>query len=78
MNKNFTNLTDLDIQNLIDLYQNGTSLTKIKLQFKISDKRVKQILTEHNIHIRSHRESKLVYQYNEDYFNQIDTPDKAY
>lgn len=73
------NLSESDINEIIRLYsKEKVSLSKIKKQFGISDSRLKKILEDHNIHIRSHRESKLTYEYNENYFNIIDTPDKAY
>lgn len=76
---NFTVLSDNDIEEIVRLYsKEKVSLTNLKKQFKISDKRIKQILEDHNIHIRSHRESRLIYEYNENYFNTIDTPEKAY
>lgn len=72
-------LSDSDIKEIVRLYsEEKVSLSKIKKQYGISDKRLKQILEDHNIHIRSHRESRLTYEYNENYFNAIDTPDKAY
>lgn len=73
------NLSESDINEIIRLYsKEKVSLSKIKKQFGISDNRLKKILEDHNIHIRSHRESKLTYEYNENYFNVIDTSDKAY
>lgn len=72
-------LSDSDIKEIVRLYsEEKVSLSKIKKQYGISDKRLKQILEDHNIHIRSHRESRLTYEYNENYFNTINTPDKAY
>lgn len=80
MNKNgLTILSDSDIKEIVRLYsEERVALSKVKKQFGISDKRLKQILEDHNVHIRSHRESKKQYEYNENYFNTIDTPDKAY
>lgn len=75
----FKELLDKDIKNIISLYsKEKISLSKIKKQFGISDKRLKQILEDNNIHIRTHRESKLKYEYDENYFNTIDTSEKAY
>ena len=39
---------------------------------------IQRILKEEGITLRSHRDSKKQYEYDETYFSQIDTPDKAY
>ena len=39
---------------------------------------IQRILTEEGITLRSHRDSTKKYEYDETYFSQIDTPDKAY
>lgn len=46
--------------------------------FNCCDKTIKRILTEEGITLRSHRDSKKQYEYDETYFSQINTPDKAY
>lgn len=74
-----TLLTNENVQEIIRLYtKEKISLHKIEKQFRISDSRLKRILKENDIHIRSHQESKKIYEYNENYFDTIDTPDKAY
>lgn len=74
-----TNLTDTQILEILDLYNNQKiSLSKLQKQFHISTERLKTILTENNVHIRNHRESRFQYPFDENYFDNIDTPDKAY
>lgn len=46
--------------------------------FNSAQSTIKRILTEEGITLRSHRESKKKYDYDETYFSQINTPDKAY
>lgn len=46
--------------------------------FNSAQSTIKRILTEEGITLRSHRESKKKYEYDETYFSQINTPDKAY
>lgn len=46
--------------------------------FDCCDKTIKRILTEEGITLRSHRDSKKQYEYDETYFSQINTSDKAY
>lgn len=74
-----TLLTNEQILEILDLYNNQKiSLNKIQKQFHISADRLKSILEENDVHIRSHRESRFQYPFNENYFDNIDTPDKAY
>ena len=74
-----TKITQETLNEIIKLYSTEKiSLGKISKQFRISEARLKKLLKENNIHIRSHQESKKIYEYNENYFNTIDTPDKAY
>ena len=46
--------------------------------FNCSAGPIERVLKEHGITLRSHRESRKKYEYDEMYFSQIDTPDKAY
>lgn len=63
---------------IIKLYQEGIAANTLKKKFKLQFQDVKTILTEHGITPRTHRESRKSYKYNENYFEIIDTPEKAY
>ena len=54
------------------------SITKIRPIFRLQYEDVKQVLLDNGIQPRSHRESKKIYDYDENYFSKINTPDKAY
>lgn len=54
------------------------SQEKIAKHFKISPKMVSKIMHENNIHIRTNREQALKYTVDENFFETIDTEEKAY
>lgn len=60
--------------NIINLYQSGLSASKISKIIPLSQYKILSILKKNNIKIRKHRK----YLINEDFFNNIDTPEKAY
>jgi hypothetical protein len=67
-----------ELQNkIIELYQNGLSEKKIEKEIGVSRPTIRKILKENNIHIRDNTEYR-VYSVNENYFDIIDTPNKAY
>lgn len=73
------NLEEKEIKDIIYLYScKRVSLNKIRKMFKLQFEDVKNILLNNNIEIRNHRESRLTYNYNENYFSVINTPEKAY
>nr|DAU84890.1 MAG TPA: endonuclease [Caudoviricetes sp.] len=63
---------------IIKLYQEGIAANTLKRKFKLQFQDIKTILTEYGITPRTHRESRKSYKYNENYFEHIDTPEKAY
>lgn len=63
---------------IIQLYKDGTSMREIASNFHFTQGTVRDILVDHNIHIKTNSESHRIYDINENYFNQIDTPNKAY
>lgn len=71
-------LTQEQIKQLISDYESGKSLNKLKGEYHISDVSIKKYLTENGVKIRSHRESRFKYPFNEYYFDNIDTEEKAY
>lgn len=54
------------------------SINKLRKEFKLQFDAIKKILIESGIPVRTQRESRLTYQYNENYFSEINTHDKAY
>lgn len=72
-------LGEEEIKEIIRLYTcERISINKLKKLFKLQFEDVKILLIENGITPRNHRESRLTYSYNEDYFSEIDTEDKAY
>lgn len=73
------NLKEEEIREIVHLYTcDRLSINKIKKMFKLQFEDIKNLLIQNNIAVRNHRESRLTYTYNEDYFSEIDTPEKAY
>lgn len=62
---------------VIRLYQNGLSQDKIEKEIGICRKTIRDILRQNNIHIRDNTEYRKYYL-NQDYFEIIDTQNKAY
>ena len=72
-------VTDSEIKEIIHLYAcNGVSINKLRKMFKLQFRDVKEILLREGIKVRSHRESRKTYVYDEDYFEVINTPEKSY
>ena len=73
------NKTPLEIEkSVIDQYQQKLGSTTICKKFDIDFSTVLNILRRNNIPIRSIRESKRIYHYNDSFFEKIDTEEKAY
>lgn len=75
---NIDKLTYEDIQQIINLYNNNQSSSKIKKIYNISEGSILKILRDNNIKIRDWSHCKRRYKINENYFNNIDIPEKAY
>lgn len=72
-------LQQSEINSIIDDYVNKKeSINILKKRFKLQFNDIKNILIENNVIPRTHRDSRKKYEYNEDYFSTIDTPEKAY
>lgn len=68
-----------EIDSIIENYVGKKkSINVLRKQFKLQFKDIKNILIEHNVMPRTHRDSRKKYEYNEDYFSTINTPEKAY
>lgn len=73
------NLSEEEIKEIIRLYsREKLSISSIKKTFRLQFEDVKTILRDNNTYIRSHRESRMTYSYNEDYFSEVNTTEKAY
>ena len=70
---------DQEICNQIcDLYLSGEKGTSLKNIFNLNIKTIYKILERNNVKIRSPEDSKRKFNFNENYFNQIDCARKAY
>ena len=63
-------------QDIVELYQSGNSTVLIGKMYNVGHKVIAKVLSEFNIQRTG--VGKRRYKINEDYFDQIDTPDKAY
>lgn len=73
-----TKKKELDVQRLIALYSQGISSIKIGKLLNVSDSFIRSKLKENGIKIRSLRDSHKTKIFNEDYFETIDSAEKAY
>lgn len=72
-------ITETEKLEIIRLYsEERVSLSTLSKQFHHGAETIKKVLTDNGIKIRSHRESRKKYDYDETYFSKIDTPEKAY
>ena len=74
----FKNKNKLDIyaQEIIEKYKNGMSCRAIGREYNCDKKTVKKLLSENNVELT--RTCHVPYSFNENFFENIDTPDKAY
>ena len=63
---------------IIDFYKNGQSCKKISLIYNVSESCVKTYLKLYGIEIKNLRESHLKKKFNENFFDIINTEEKAY
>ena len=71
-------LTSDDEQKICSLYTEYNSLLSIQEKFNISYERVIKILEKNNIQLTNSRSKIINHNLDENYFENIDTPDKAY
>lgn len=72
-------ITENEKLEIIRLYsEERISLTTLSKQFHRASQTIKKLLIDNGIKVRSHRESRKKYDYDETYFSIIDTPEKAY
>lgn len=66
------------IKEICNLYENGLSSLEIAKKFNVNYKTVLRKLEENNVIIRSNKVNSRKYNINHNYFNEIDTEEKAY
>lgn len=71
-------LNTTQIDDIVNQYTNGVSMKRLAQQYQISEQRIRKILVTNNVKIRTTSELKRKYTFNEHYFDEIDTKDKAY
>lgn len=69
---------EVNDKKIIQMYSDGISMHKIGEIMHFAETTVREILVENNVHIKNMSEAKRIYNINENYFNNIDTPNKAY
>lgn len=70
-------ITKEQVGNIIDSYVLGESCTKLGKKYNVSHKCILKILHKYNIEV-NRKYSNRKYKINEIYFDNIDTPNKAY
>lgn len=68
----------INVSDIISLYNSGLSSIKIAKQLNCSDSYIRKVLNKNNITLRSNKIYRTTQTFNEDYFEKIDTEDKAY
>lgn len=71
-------LSDNQIKEIIALYESGATLRQLEKDLSISRKILSRILKENQIHIKDNTINSRRYFHNEDFFEVIDTEEKAY
>lgn len=66
------------IKKIIRLYNKGTAGTKISKLVDLSETTIYKILKNNNIHVKTNSESKRKYKLYENFFDKIDSEEKAY
>lgn len=75
--KNNLKLSEKEIKEIIRLYvEDRVSLKKLQTLYHTT--KIKDILVSNNIGIRTFRDSKRLYPFDESFFKNIDTPESAY
>ena len=63
---------------IISKYKNGISIRKLSIEYNHCRKTISKLLKENNINIRDNSISLRKYYHDEDYFETIDSEEKAY
>lgn len=79
MNSNVTwKINNTEQRRICSLYKNKKSMYEIARRFKISVQGVRYILKKHSIKSREISEAKQKYTLNDEFFDEINTEEKAY
>lgn len=65
-------------QEIIALYQTKLSTIKLAKKYGCSTGAINNVLKRNNVQRRSNKENRRLYTLNQDFFNKIDTEEKAY
>ena len=65
-------------QKVIELYKSGMSQIKIGKLYSVDRTTISRILRKNNVELRDPSHRKRIYSLNENYFDEIDSPNKAY
>lgn len=65
-------------QKVVELYETGMSQMKIGELYNVDRTVIARILKRNNVQLRDPSHRKRKYTLNENYFDEVDTPDKAY
>lgn len=68
----------MDIQLILNKYDNGQAFTKIAKELKSSSYTIRKILIENGRNIRNLSQSHEIYNYDKSFFKKIDSEEKAY
>ena len=71
-------ILNLNESEIITLYNSGLSSIKIAKQLNCSDSYIRKVLKKNNILMRSNKIYRTTQQFNENFFEKIDTEKKAY
>lgn len=71
-------ISEEDECRMVSAYKNGMTVREIAKKFNVGEKRASGILKKHNVNILLSCERPSKYSLNEQYFDDIDTQDKAY
>lgn len=71
-------ITENQKQNVIELYLSGQSQEQIERDLHMSHNSISAILDAYDVQKRTPSEASRIYNFNEHYFDIIDTPNKAY
>lgn len=63
---------------IINAYINGETALNISKRYNTHDNTIRRILKNNNVEIRGNKITSRKYNVNENYFDNIDTPNKAY
>lgn len=71
-------LTEQQQKDVANDYQSGMTLKEVRQKYGISEVHAKFCITSNGVKIRSTSDLKRKYIFNEHYFDEINTEDKAY